>query len=103
MHYSVAMAVLKGQRTAVRSSVPENRLAIRFGSAVRLNPDPLARPTYISWTPTQNDINAEDWQVHEPDGTLVDPPRRVEGAPGRDDPPHTATGGTGAGTGWRRA
>lgn len=103
MYYPLAMGLLKGQRTAVRASVPENRIVKRFGTEQRLNPSLTARPAYISWTPTLEDIKADDWHVYEDDGTAVDPPRPVVGDPAAGDPPTPASGGTAAGTGWRKA
>lgn len=103
MRYAIAMGLLKGQRTAVRVSVPDNRVVTRFGQQQRLNPDPTASPAYTGWTPTKDDMGADDWTVLEPDGTDVPEPRLAAGGPAADDPPTAASGGTGAGTGWRRA
>lgn len=104
MKYAVAMGLLARQRTAVRTSVPAAQVAVRFGSAVLLNNDPTARPSYISWTPTKDDMDALDWNVSEADGTPV-PPLTAEGVElGTDNPqPIPASGGTNTGTGWRRA
>lgn len=102
MHYSVAMAQVRGGRTAARPANPDVRIAYRFGNPVLLNPDPTASPTYISWTPREQDMKADDWEVYEPDGTTVPPPRSASGT-AVNDPPLDARGGHGTGTGWRRA
>lgn len=103
MKYSHAMALMSTKRIALRTSAPENRIAYRFGDYVLLNGDPEARPAWISWTPTEEDLKAEDWKVLEPDGTLVPRDRLAPGADREDDPPLSARGGRGTGTGWRRA
>lgn len=103
MHYPLAMSLLNGQRTAVRTAVPENRLVRRFGTEQRLNPDPTATPTYTGWTPTLEDMQADDWNVMEADGTPLAAPRPTEGDPPAGLPPTPASGGTGTGTGWRKA
>lgn len=93
MRYALAMGLVTGKRTAARPSNPEICVAYRFGAHVLLNAEPTG-PAYISWTPTEQDMKAEDWNVREPDGTPVAPVY---------DPPLTAGGGTGTGTGWKRA
>lgn len=103
MNYPLAMGILRGQRTASRTTNPGAQVAFRFGSAVLLNNEPTARPSYISWTPTKEDMDADDWNVSEPDGTPVPAPRLDRGTGIDSTGPAAASGGTGAGTGWKRA
>lgn len=103
MRYAIVMSQLKGQRVAVRTSVPENRVVTRFGHPQRLNPNPTARPAYTGWTPTKDDMDADDWTLFEDDGTPVAAPRPLHGEPALTEPSLPASGGTGTGNGWRRA
>lgn len=103
MNYSLAVMLLSPKRVALRTSAPDNRISMRFGECVLLHPDSTTKPRWMSWTPTEGDMKADDWEVLEADGTQVPPPRAAEGADRQDDPPVLASGGRGEGTGWKRA
>lgn len=72
--------------TAYRDAAPEVKVARRFGHLVRLT----TPPRFIDYTPTAEDLAAEDWHVTGALGEQVLPPQ--PGAPS-----------AGRGTGWRRA
>lgn len=87
MTHAEAMATIRkrAKLTATRAGAPGARVAWRFGRPVALTQG----SQHIDWTPTAEDMAADDWQVHDAQGQPVQPP-----AP-RSTPAE--------GTGWRRA
>ncbi len=101
MKFALALGQMKGDLSATRPSNPSVRLLRRFGDTVRVNPAVGTRPAYFTgFTPTQEDLDADDWIVVDADGNPVPEPVSVSDP---DRPVGQARGGTGAGTGWRRA
>ncbi len=98
MHFQLAMGMTDGKPKLVtfRTGSPEIRVAYRFGEPVLLNSDPTAKRAWVAYTPTQEDMRADDWEVHDENGNRLEPIARTA-------EPGAARGGTGAGTGWRRA
>ena len=60
MTYEEAMQAIRNQRTIVaRDSLPEMRITRRFGRPVML----AESPSYFDWTPTRDDMLADDWRI----------------------------------------